>query len=479
MVLGRRFYGQQANGATSADIWTPARTDSPNLYLDVAAGATHILAIRDDNTLWSAGYNGAGALGIGTTMDADILTQVGSDTDWSQVFSGMGSFSSFGLKISGSLYAWGANTRGQLGIGTFTNRLNPTLVPSLTSVTQCSAGVFFSICLDNGRAFTAGNHAEGRTGQGTNTGFTEHFTEVGGPDFVSIGTFERGAYAVTNSSELFAWGQGTSGANGLPNNPLHYLVPNQVSGIGWVSCSGGEFVGLCLQNSSITNSPTASPTATPSAAPSKAPTGSPTARPTTSPTAAPSNAPTGVTNAPSTGQPNSPTKSPSSAPTSSTTVLPEMVGSMLVIVGDLSFSPKTTIALSSSVNATGVVTLMGDLLIVLDSKPTSTVVIPLVLESSMISGSFDSYNASLPGLLDSEAVEIEPVQTATSFGVSFSIDDSKCPTFQIWPVVGGVIGGVVLIALIIVIIYVIKKGKERKKIDDQLRGFQVEMDEQD
>ena len=87
-------------------------------FQTISAGYSHSLGIKQDGTLWAWGYNSQGQLGLGDTDDRDTPTQVGSDTDWSSVSAG--DIHSLGLKQDGTLWAWGYNGQGQLGIFDFT-----------------------------------------------------------------------------------------------------------------------------------------------------------------------------------------------------------------------------------------------------------------------------------------------------------------------------------------------------------------------
>lgn len=88
----------------------------------VAAGgdgvtASHSLAILPDGSLWAWGDNSSGQLGIGYTGGfVTVPTRVGTDTDWVDIAAGY-KFS-LALKSDGTLWAWGYNISGQLGDGT-------------------------------------------------------------------------------------------------------------------------------------------------------------------------------------------------------------------------------------------------------------------------------------------------------------------------------------------------------------------------
>lgn len=88
-----------------------------NDWKQVAAGGTHSLALKADGTLWAWGDNWAGQLGIGSTnRERSEATQVGRSTNWSKVWAS--GLQSVGLQSDGSLWFWGSLT----GEVTDTNR---------------------------------------------------------------------------------------------------------------------------------------------------------------------------------------------------------------------------------------------------------------------------------------------------------------------------------------------------------------------
>jgi alpha-tubulin suppressor-like RCC1 family protein len=91
----------------------------------IAAGGAHSLAIKDGG-VWAWGYNGYGELGDGTRTDR--LTPVRIDpadlTDITAIAAGY--WSSCALSADGSLWVWGDNSHGQLGLGDTSQRLTPT-----------------------------------------------------------------------------------------------------------------------------------------------------------------------------------------------------------------------------------------------------------------------------------------------------------------------------------------------------------------
>ncbi|NUY81098.1 T9SS type A sorting domain-containing protein [Flavobacterium sp. MAH-1] len=93
------------------------------------------LAIKTDGTLWSWGYSGHGALGLGQMAQTVLVpTQIGSDNDWSSV-STAGQVSA-AIKTNGALYTWGIGMAGALGNGSLTWTNVPGQVGTATNWTS-------------------------------------------------------------------------------------------------------------------------------------------------------------------------------------------------------------------------------------------------------------------------------------------------------------------------------------------------------
>lgn len=86
-----------------------------------------VLAIKNNGTLWGWGSNEYGRLGIGVSgTKISFPMQIGNDNKWVQIAAGPRH--SFAIKSDGSLWGWGINATGALGDGTTTDRLVPTKI---------------------------------------------------------------------------------------------------------------------------------------------------------------------------------------------------------------------------------------------------------------------------------------------------------------------------------------------------------------
>jgi alpha-tubulin suppressor-like RCC1 family protein len=109
-------------------------TDTNWSFLNMAGGGTtHAAAIKTDGTLWSWGSNSSGKLGLNDSVNRSSPTQVGTDTNWSSVSLGS-SNTLLALKTNGTLWSWGNIQFG----GGF--RSSPVQVESATNWSLVSAG---------------------------------------------------------------------------------------------------------------------------------------------------------------------------------------------------------------------------------------------------------------------------------------------------------------------------------------------------
>ena len=90
-------------------------------------------AIKTNGTLWAWGENSAGQLGIGNIQAQTAPVQVGADMDWKQVAAGCSSV--LALKTDGSLWGWGFNMYSEL-FGHEGKQLSPVRLGSETDWEQ-------------------------------------------------------------------------------------------------------------------------------------------------------------------------------------------------------------------------------------------------------------------------------------------------------------------------------------------------------
>lgn len=116
---GNNASGQLGNGTITSNHvvqWLPGS------YAAVAAGANSTVGVQVDGTLWSWGGAANGQLGDGTTANRSSPKRVvGTDSNWRSVAAGTDF--NLALKNDGTLWGWGLNANGQVGVGS--RRISP------------------------------------------------------------------------------------------------------------------------------------------------------------------------------------------------------------------------------------------------------------------------------------------------------------------------------------------------------------------
>ena len=164
-VCGRNTDGQLGlNNKTDCQSPTqiPGTTWGDSFACQDSTGA----AIKTDGTLWTWGTNGSGGLGQNNTTSYSSPKQVGSDTTWSKIGSGIQNCM-LGLKTDGTLWAWGDNDQGQLGVNSRTFYSSPIQIPGTTwDNVEITMGYHAVAHKTDGTLWVWGSNGNGQLGQG-------------------------------------------------------------------------------------------------------------------------------------------------------------------------------------------------------------------------------------------------------------------------------------------------------------------------
>jgi len=290
---GSNSFGQLGDGTLTTRT-TPIRIPAPTAaaagtqWTRISAGDNFAVALRSDGVLWAWGGNNAAQLGNGTMSTSvpfsnhDALLPIAvapavgaaAGTYWSAISAG--NLHALALRSDGSLWGWGANGFGQLGIGpTLIYATTPQLIPSPvgaaagTTWTHCAAGSILSFGIRSDGtlwswgaptypSFSALGHPSPTTGTFTPQLVPAPATAAAGTVWTSVATGGTSTHtlAIRSDGTLWAWGwdrqgelgQGlTSSGNGGSPTPLQVALPAAAAaGTTWVRAAVGEHSSLGL-----------------------------------------------------------------------------------------------------------------------------------------------------------------------------------------------------------------------------------------
>ncbi|MFN8074221.1 MAG: hypothetical protein U0Q15_02235 [Kineosporiaceae bacterium] len=167
---GDNSYGQLGLGTTDTVVRTTPVRVGTDRWSQVTAGARHTCAVRTDSTLWCWGSNTYGQLGVGDTATRTRPTQVRTATSSSFWMVSGGAFFTCGTSTDWKAHCWGRNDSGQLGVGDHTNRYSPVSVMPGTSFDRVTLGATHACATVAGQSPTSlwcwGANSSGQLGVG-------------------------------------------------------------------------------------------------------------------------------------------------------------------------------------------------------------------------------------------------------------------------------------------------------------------------
>ena len=186
----------------------------------VCCGANHTIILKNDGTLWGCGLNTNGQLGLGDTTNRNTFTEITTNIDDTKSVS-CGDYHTIILKNDGTLWGCGLNTNGQLGLGDITNRNTFTEITTNTDdIKQVCCGADYTIILKNdGTLWSYGYNSGGQLGLGetiNRTTFTQITTNT--DDIKSVYCGNHHTFILKNDDTLWGCGWNNYGQLGLENN---------------------------------------------------------------------------------------------------------------------------------------------------------------------------------------------------------------------------------------------------------------------
>ena len=242
---GHNFFGQLGDGT---NLQRPIAVQVEDLMsvVDVDAGNNHSIALKSNGTVWTWGDNQWGKLGIGTTTPTSVNRPVQVPGLSSVTAIAAGSSHALALKSDGSVWVWGSNTIGELGLGTidFAPHSTPVKVPSLTGIVAIFAGRNVSYAVNaDGTVFGWGTTFDGQLGDGTAFGSSVtlpmELSALKG--MIRAQTGAGSTVIIKPDGSVFSFGSNLRGqlGRGILDN-ARYPVPAQIPGLLAKDVANGE-----------------------------------------------------------------------------------------------------------------------------------------------------------------------------------------------------------------------------------------------
>jgi len=244
-------------GENTADLTSPTQFASgEDDWAFPGMGDGGGVFIKSDGSLWGKGDNRSGSLGDGTVVTKSSPVQIGSLTDWffARCCGVGGSGFTIAVKTDGTLWAWGNNSKGQLGQGNVVATSSPVQVGSLTdwkgnSSDDLEAGLplklwagnhSWAAIKDDGTLWTCGGSYGKPIGDGEGISRSSPVQVGALTDWESVGGGSEHILATRTNGTLWAWGNGGYGRLGI-GTAAHVSSPTQIGSLtNWSNASGGQ-----------------------------------------------------------------------------------------------------------------------------------------------------------------------------------------------------------------------------------------------
>ena len=152
-------YRFKAGSSDNNPHTTPTQVGNDSTWVDVECGTNFTIGQKANGTIWAWGNNATGQLGIGNTSQQNSPVQIGNDSTWIGVSCGGGSM--VGFKADGSVWCSGDNSVGQLGNGSANSSTIPLKINGLKVVGVSSGPASVCVLQANGKVKCWGLNSSG------------------------------------------------------------------------------------------------------------------------------------------------------------------------------------------------------------------------------------------------------------------------------------------------------------------------------
>jgi len=224
-AMGRNFRGNLGlNDIINRS--SPTQIGTGN-WSSISIGYYFSAGIKTDGTLWTWGYGNYGALGLNSITDRSSPTQVGTMTNWAQIKTA--AYNLYAIKTDGTAWAWGPGYA--IGNNSTIDRSSPVQIGALTnwlkfSESPCDTAYPAAIKTD-GTLWVWGSNSLGELGLNNKINRSSP-VQIGTGTWNTIST-SRNSVGIKTDGTLWTWGWNNTeyGSLGL-NDSIQRSSPVQV-----------------------------------------------------------------------------------------------------------------------------------------------------------------------------------------------------------------------------------------------------------
>lgn len=206
--------------------------------VSISAGGNHVCAIKLNHSLWCWGANNYGQLGIGDNARRYVPTQVGADRDWLRVSAG--GDHTCAIKIGGNLFCWGRKTTGELGAPTGQWKTSPVQIGAGRAWITVASGRAHTCAIDEGgELWCWGSNVDHQVGVVSVSSNDEPQNVMPGVVWNSVSTGDAHTCAVRTEGALLCWGNnayGQLGSTEIKSSDVPRRVGDEVQ---WAAIAAG------------------------------------------------------------------------------------------------------------------------------------------------------------------------------------------------------------------------------------------------
>ena len=219
----------------------------------VTVNESSMIAIKTDGTLWAiGGRNNVGQLGLNDKTDRSSPVQIPGTTWWADdtrhTLTG-GAYSFHTIKSDGTLWCWGRNYTGSLGLNqASTYQSSPCQIPGTTWRSVSGTGNSRLATKTDNTLWAWGYNNDGALGHNNQTNYSSPKQVPGTTWSKHIACDNKTSFAIRTDGTLWSWGDNGDGLLGhSAPGPSHISSPIQLSGTTWATINSSTNVAVATK----------------------------------------------------------------------------------------------------------------------------------------------------------------------------------------------------------------------------------------